>query len=99
MKALEFLGDLEHEDVRGKTHNQLGSLHMEALEFEQAIEHLRSASKVAPENPKVWFNLAQCSRAAGDRMEALRYFDIALSIDPAYDLARQWREITAKEDS
>jgi serine/threonine protein kinase len=89
--AIKFNGPI------GESHNHLASLSMEACRWKDAIEHLKIASRVSPENPKVWFNMAQCLRADGRYEDAVRYFKIALSIDSDYELAKRCLSETLKE--
>jgi serine/threonine protein kinase/Flp pilus assembly protein TadD len=87
-----FRAAIEHGGQVGAAHNHLGGLLLEAGDVAAAAVELQEASIHSPENPKIWFNLGQCMRTLGHLDDALRYYDVALSLDPNYELARRARD-------
>ncbi len=57
---------------------------LRARDFEQAVEHSRSALRKAPNDPQLWTLQGIAFASMGKRSEALQSFQRALKIDPNY---------------
>lgn len=63
--------------------------------YEEAVEPLRHAARLAPENLHVWFALGWCYKRTGQIHLAIRSLERVLAVDPAealvhYNLACYW---------
>jgi tetratricopeptide (TPR) repeat protein len=57
---------------------------LRARDFDQAVEHSRSALRNAPHDPQLWTLQGMALASMGKRAEALQSFQRALKIDPSY---------------
>ena len=66
--------------------HMLGVVHAQQSQHPQAIETLRLALQIAPDNATAHCNLGNALRGFRRPLEALANYDRALQIDPGYDM-------------
>jgi Flp pilus assembly protein TadD len=69
-------------------HDALGQLLLGAGELEEAIDHLQRVVAGRPKDADACNNLGSALAMKGDLQAAVRAFESALRIDPAYAAAR-----------
>ena len=95
-EAIEVLkrGCLE-DDEREDLHNLLGFCYFKKEDFQTAITHFERAVHLNPASAMDYANLGVNHNRLGNREEAIRYFTLALTLDPTLDFAKaQLDELT-----
>jgi ribosomal protein S12 methylthiotransferase accessory factor len=88
--ALEILEKgLKLDDERTDIHNLMGFCHFKLKEHEKAIDCFRQVIRLNPSSAIDYANIASNYRDMGDMKNAAAYYQIALSIDPSIDFARE----------
>jgi ribosomal protein S12 methylthiotransferase accessory factor len=89
----EALGVLEKgraiDDERTDIHNLMGFCHFKRKAHEAAITSFKRVVKLNPASAIDYANIASNYRDLGQTEEAIRYYQIALDIDPTIDFARE----------
>lgn len=79
-------GNFDRKAIRARaadTYERIGNLHRKAKQYDQAIEAYRHAQQRAPERAsRLSYNLAQLCREQGRDVEALKYLDDYLRLQP-----------------
>jgi len=89
-KALDALAKGEALDAdRTDIHNLMGFCHFKRGEHEQAIQRFTRVLELNPESAIDYANIGANYKAMGDPEKAAVFFEIALSIDPDIEFARQ----------
>ncbi len=89
------LGCLE-DDEREDLHNLLGFCFFKKEEYQTAIEHFERAVHLNPASAMDYANLGVNHNRLGNSDEAIRYFTVALTLDPTIEFAKtQLHELTA----
>ena len=95
--AFESSGDVTLEEmIEAQTYFDEAFKHMQLLDFVTAVELFKKAISINPEPPQAYGNLGICYGSLGEKESALIYFDMALEIDPNYELARVNRELVER---
>ena len=87
IKALELGRAVD--DERPDLHNMLGVCWYKKEDYHQAIVHFHRAVELNPASAMDYANLGVNYRKIGNRDQAIHFFTLALSLDPAIDFARQ----------
>jgi ribosomal protein S12 methylthiotransferase accessory factor len=88
-KALDVLKKGESFDsARTDIYNLMGFCNFSLKEYEQAIECFQKVLVLDPGSGIDYANIASNYREMGKRGKAIKYYEIALSIDPSIDFAR-----------
>ncbi len=88
--------DEEREDL----HNLLGFCYFKKEDYNTAITHFERAVQLNPASAMDYANLGVNHNRLGHGDEAIRYFTLALTLDPTLDFARaQLDELTASGES
>jgi ribosomal protein S12 methylthiotransferase accessory factor len=88
-EALHVLARGEREDSeRTDIHNLMGFCHFKLKEHEEAIERFRKVLALDPSSAIDYANIASNYREMGDRANAVRYYRLALELDPGIEFAR-----------
>jgi len=67
-----------------ENHFLIGSAHLEAGRFDEAIGELKEALKINPDDPRVYNNLGLAYRKKGMTNEAFSNYRKAMSLDPSF---------------
>ena len=85
-----MLADGEAADAdRTDIHNLMGFCHFKLKEHEEAIERFRKVLAIDPSSAIDYANIAANYREMGDRENAVRYYRLALELEPGIDFARE----------
>jgi ribosomal protein S12 methylthiotransferase accessory factor len=76
--------DEEREDL----HNLLGFCYFKKEDFRTAISHFERAVQLNPASAMDYANLGVNHNRLGNSEEAVRYFTVALTLDPSIEFAR-----------
>jgi hypothetical protein len=76
-------------------HYQLGLIHQQRRQIEQAEERFRKAVEIDAGELDAHFQLGRIARQKGRGEEALRHFEAVVSRDPSHGRHEVWREIGA----
>lgn len=88
-EALRVLEKAENRDKdRTDIYNLMGFCYFKLKENKKAIECFRSVLRLNPGSAIDYANIASNYRDMGDREQAVRYYQLALELDPAIDWAR-----------
>jgi len=79
----------EYDSERTDVHNLMGFCYFKKKEHEKAIECFKRVLKLNPSSAIDYANIASNYRDMGDREKALRYYKLALELDPGIDFARE----------
>jgi ribosomal protein S12 methylthiotransferase accessory factor len=90
------LGCLE-DDEREDLHNLLGFCYFKKQQYLTAIGHFERAVHLNPASAMDYANLGVNHNRLGNRDEAIRYFTVALTLDPSIDFARTQLDELAAE--
>jgi tetratricopeptide (TPR) repeat protein len=82
VKALEALAARQPTDAQSRV--ELGNLHMDAQQWDEAVRWYREALALDPNRPDVETDLGACLVSSGSPQEALAEFDKALQAKPDY---------------
>lgn len=86
------------DDEREDLHNLLGFCYFKKEEYQTAITHFERAVHLNPASAMDYANLGVNHNRLGNRDEAIRYFTLALTLDPTLDFARaQLDDLTADQ--
>ena len=66
----------------------MGFCHFKLKEYEEAIQCFRRNIQLDPSSAIDYANIASNSRDMGDRQHAIRYYRLALELDPGLEFAR-----------
>ena len=78
----------EEDDEREDLHNLLGFCYFKKEEYQTAISHFERAVHLNPASAMDYANLGVNHNRLGNRQEAIRFFTLALTLDPSIDFAR-----------
>ncbi len=79
---------LEEDEEREDLHNLLGFCYFKKEDFQTAITHFERAIQLNPASAMDYANLGVNHNRLGNSEEAIRYFTVALTLDPTIDFAR-----------
>lgn len=89
-EALAALEQAEkYDSERTDVYNLMGFCHFRLKEHEQAIACFEKVLRLDPGSAIDYANIASNYRDMGKTQEAIRYYELALSLDPTIDFARQ----------
>lgn len=89
-KALQVLKEGEKiDDERTDIYNLMGFCHFKLKEHEAAIENFKKVVKLNPSSAIDYANIASNYRDMGNPEKAIRYYELALAIDPTIEFANQ----------
>ncbi len=87
-KALEVLTEAEKYDPeRTDIYNLMGFSHFKLKEHEQAIACFKKVLQLNPSSAIDYANIASNYREMGDKAKAIRYYEMALALDPGIEFA------------
>ena len=90
----------EEDDEREDLHNLLGFCYFKKEEFQTAISHFERAVHLNPASAMDYANLGVNHNRLGNRDEAIRFFTLALTLDPSIDFARaQLEELSHSQEN
>ena len=100
-EAIEVLKlGCDEDDEREDLHNLLGFCYFKKEEYQTAISHFERAVHLNPASAMDYANLGVNHIRLGNRDEAIRFFTLALTLDPTLDFARaQLDDLTADHTS
>jgi ribosomal protein S12 methylthiotransferase accessory factor len=88
-EAIEVLKrGCEEDDEREDLHNLLGFCYFKKEDYLTAISHFERAVHLNPASAMDYANLGVNHNRLGNRGEAMRYFTLALTLDPSIEFAR-----------
>ena len=88
----------EEDDQLPDLHNLLGFCYFKKEDYRTAISHFERAVHLNPASAMDYANLGVNHNRLGNRDEAIRYFTLALTLDPTLDFAREQLEgLTARQ--
>jgi ribosomal protein S12 methylthiotransferase accessory factor len=88
-EAIEVLKrGCEEDDEREDLHNLLGFCYFKKEDYQTAISHFERAVHLNPASAMDYANLGVNHSRLGNRDEAMRYFTLALTLDPSIEFAR-----------
>lgn len=88
-EAIEVLKlGCQEDDEREDLHNLLGFCYFKKEEYLTAISHFERAVHLNPASAMDYANLGVNHNRLGNREEAIRYFTLALTLDPTIEFAR-----------
>ena len=89
-KALKLLKEGEKIDTeRTDIHNLMGFCYFKLKEYENAIDSFKKVVRLNPASAIDYANIASNYRDMGDPEKAIRYYELALAIDPSIEFARE----------
>lgn len=89
-KALKMLKEGEKIDrERTDIYNLMGYCYFKLKEYEQAIDSFNEVLRLNPASAIDYANIASNYRDMGDSEKAIRYYELALAMDPSIDFARE----------
>ncbi len=80
---------LSYDEERPDMHNIIGVCYFKLSRYELAINHFHRAVELAPNSAIDYANLGVNYRKIGNTLEAARFFELALSMDPTIEFARE----------
>jgi ribosomal protein S12 methylthiotransferase accessory factor len=90
----------EEDDEREDLHNLLGFCYFKKEEYQTAISHFERAVHLNPASAMDYANLGVNHNRLGNRQEAIRFFTLALTLDPSIDFARaQLEELSLGQEN
>ena len=88
-EAIEVLKrGCEEDDEREDLHNLLGFCYFKKEDYQTAISHFERAVHLNPASAMDYANLGVNHNRLGNREEAIRFFTLALTLDPSIEFAR-----------
>lgn len=97
-EAIEVLKQgCAEDDEREDLHNLLGFCYFKKEQYQTAIGHFERAVHLNPASAMDYANLGVNHNRLGNRDEAIRYFTLALTLDPSIDFARSQLEELSSE--
>ncbi len=99
-EAIEVLKQgCAEDDEREDLHNLLGFCYFKKEQYQTAIGHFERAVHLNPASAMDYANLGVNHNRLGHRDEAIRFFTLALTLDPSIDFARtQLNELTSGKE-
>lgn len=89
-KALKVLKEGEKIDKeRTDIYNLMGFCHFKLKEYENAIDSFKKVVHLNPASAIDYANIASNYRDMGDPEKAIRYYELALAIDPSIEFAKE----------
>jgi len=89
-KALEVLAEgAAHDSERTDIFNLMGFCHFMLKQHEKAIENFAKVLELNPGSAIDYANIGSNYREMGETDKAIYFYEVALSIDPSIDFARQ----------
>jgi ribosomal protein S12 methylthiotransferase accessory factor len=89
-QALEILLEGEKLDSRRTDiHNLKGFCHFKLKEHERAIEDFKKVIELDPSSAIDYANIAANYRQMGEKQKAIRYYQLALTLDDTIQFARE----------
>jgi len=89
-QALQVLKEGEKIDnERTDIHNLMGFCYFKLKEYENAIDSFKKVVRINPASAIDYANIASNYRDMGAPEKAIRYYELALAIDPSIDFARE----------
>lgn len=100
-EAIEVLQrGCQEDDEREDLHNLLGFCYFKKEEYRTAITHFERAVHLNPASAMDYANLGVNHNRLGNWEEAIRYFTLALTLDPTIDFARtQLDELSRQQEN
>lgn len=80
---------LEYDEERPDMHNIMGVCYFKQQQYDRAITHFHRAVELSPSSAIDYANLGVNYQENGDTQEAVKYLEIAVSLEPDLDFARQ----------
>jgi len=77
-----------YDSERTDIHNLMGFCHFKLKEHEKAIECFREALRIDPTSAIDYANIASNYRDMDKKVQAIRYYELALELDPTIGFAR-----------
>ncbi|MBW2411141.1 MAG: tetratricopeptide repeat protein, partial [Deltaproteobacteria bacterium] len=84
---------IELDNERTDLYNLMGFCHFKLKEHEQAIESFQRVIELDPTSAIDYANIASNYRDMGEKGKAIRYYEMALTLDASIEFARQNLEI------
>jgi predicted Zn-dependent protease len=75
----------------------LGEALIGAKRSDEAVQHLRAASAMLPDNPRVWYQLARAYDAVGQPAAAREAWDHLMALPPSFESRVHTAEVHASE--
>lgn len=102
--ARHFLRAIDLDPRIPEFHKTLGDLHLSNHDYDDAINCLEAAERLAPEDPNILLGLAQALKGAGRTEEAISAFEAALAADPGHEpaqlaLAKYLHDLGRRDDA
>ena len=89
-EALDVLSKgAQLDNERTDIYNLMGFCHFKLKEHEQAIENFKRVVELDPTSAIDYANIASNYRDMGERAKAIRYYEMALTLDASIEFARQ----------
>ncbi len=89
-QALENLQEGEKLDSRRTDiYNLMGFCHFKLKEYERAIEDFNKVIELDPSSAIDYANIASNYRQMGEKQKAIRYYQMALTLDDTIQFARE----------
>jgi ribosomal protein S12 methylthiotransferase accessory factor len=89
-EALEVLAKgIQLDNERTDLYNLMGFCHFKLKEHEQAIESFKRVIELDPNSAIDYANIASNYRDMGQKGKAIRYYEMALTLDASIEFARQ----------
>ena len=89
-RALEVLTEAEkYDSERTDIYNLMGFNHFKLKEHEQAIACFKKVLQLNPSSAIDYANIATNYREMGDKAKAIRYYEMALALDPKIEFAKE----------
>ena len=90
----------DEDDEREDLHNLLGFCYFKKEQYKTAITHFERAVHLNPASAMDYANLGVNHNRLGNQDQAIRYFTLALTLDPSIDFARtQLEELTHRQEN
>lgn len=78
-----------------EAHNQLGLIHLQRRQYQEAIDRFKQAIEIVPNEPDAHFHLGRIAREQGRLQDAINHFSIVVEQNDKYGQYEIWREIGA----
>jgi tetratricopeptide (TPR) repeat protein len=79
----------------GEAHYQLGLIHQQRQQWEEAISRFSKAVEIDPGEIDAHYQLARIARSQGRHADAIRHFEEVVARDQGYARHEVWREVGA----
>lgn len=91
-KALLYLNELIEFAERAEVYTEIALNLAELGRYEDALENLKKALKITPDDTGIICNIGVCQLNLGQLEEALKTFELVHRMDPEDDIALSWIE-------